>query len=153
MTCEANTSTLLACIQRVCRAANSHAAAVGRVRDAAQSLETALAASESALTCVLNGGASTTCDLPLGGTLQTLAGALAGLNAASISAIAAEETTASASQTTWTLSAAPTGAAYLQVAVNGATLDPDDWSLSGAEITLDDPLDAGDELAAWSYQL
>ena len=149
MTCNASLPTLADCIRQVCRAASDHAAAIDRVANAAIGLEAQLIASQATLACVLTGGVGVIC----GGGIPSLAEAIDRLNAASIDAIAVESTTATGGQTTWTLGTAPDGPGLLQVAVNGATLGPGDYALSGAQITFTDALTAGDALAAWSSTL
>lgn len=149
MSCDGDTLTLLSCIRRVCAAASAHAFDIGRLRDAAQALEAALAASQSRLACVLEGDASTSC-----GGLPSLAAAIDALNADSIASIATDTATAAASQTTWTMAAAPASIQHLDVAVNGAHLQPSaDYTLSGDTVTFTSALEAGDALAAWRYSL
>jgi hypothetical protein len=148
MSCNASTQTLLRCIRSVCQAAASHVLAINSVRNAAQALADALAAAQSRLACILTGATGTYCD----GT-PSLATKIDSLNAATIAGISVETATATAGQTTWTLSAAPAGLAYVQVAINGATLGPGDYSLTVDEIGFTDPVAEDDALTAWTFAI
>jgi hypothetical protein len=125
-----------------------------RQGERAKGVNDALVLSSPALRCVVNGPVGGSCALPEGGTLPTLAEALYRLNATSIGSIAAESFTASAAQTECTLAAAPAGAAYLEVALNGAhCANPTDYTLSGVTITFTAALVAGDLVDTRRYLL
>jgi hypothetical protein len=148
MSCDSNTKTLLACIRKVCATATSHTSTLEDLRTEARELEQAFIDAQSKLDCVLNGAAGTNCD-----GLPTLAGALAALNACTITSIAVDTTTATGGQTSWTLEGAANG---LDVALNGAHLQPSTdyaWSGSPVQVTFTEPLTAGDELTAWRYSV
>ena len=148
------TLSILNCIKTACaiatatiNAGRQAIAQIQLVEDDAKALEADLEDSATALDCVVNGAAGNTCTLPQGDVLPTLATAIAALNATSISAITSQEFTATASQTAFTLSGAPAGAAYLEVAVNGALQSaPTDFGVSGTTLTFVTGLEADDHV-------
>jgi hypothetical protein len=101
------------------------------------------------LECVINGPEGQICTTENGVAHPTIAEALARLNALSIAGITLDHGTATAGQTAWTIVAAPTNPAALEVWVNGAVLgNPLDYTVAGATVTFAVPLTAGDELEA-----
>lgn len=145
-------ANLLHCIRSVCATARNVNALLARQGIRAKGVGDDLQASGAALSCVLNGPIGATCTLPKGGSVPTMAEALARLSASSITSIAVESATSTAAQTEWVLSAAPAGVAYLQVEYCGARLhNPTDYTLSGAAVAFAYPLDEGRQLVARRY--
>jgi len=153
--------SLKSCTAEVCsaaalvsRAATEAIEALDRLEATAECLDAIAASSGQALQCVINGPVGGACDLPLGGSLPTLAEALARLNLTSIGAIAVESFTAIGGDTGVTLSTEVSNALYLEVALDGVLLsNPSDYTVSGTAITFPMPLEAGDTVSARIFSL
>jgi len=153
--------SLETCIAQVCTDAATVSSAVSDVlntlsqlEDAAEALDVVAGSSGSALQCVINGPVGGTCDLPLGGSLPTLAEALAQLNLTSIGAISVEAFTATGGDTGVTLSTPVSNALYLEVALDGVLLsNPSDYTVAGTAVTFTEPLEAGDTVSTRIFSL
>lgn len=141
-------AALFTCVQSVCTEAGEAVQALREYKVAVSGLARNAAASGEALRNVVNGPEGAYVTLPLGSSLPTLATALAGLDASpALSAPTIEEYTATAGQTTLTLTATPVSLHRLELTLDGAFLvNPTDYSLAANVVTFVHPLLSGDEI-------
>lgn len=145
-------TALTDCIQSVCEKSTEVNAALGDIQSRANSLAVDIQNSGSALQCVVNGGIGTTCNLPQGGTLPSLAEAINNLNACQINTVAGQNFTATAGQTLFVLTSTPPNVYAVEAAVNGAIAIPNvDYTLAGSNLTFVVGLTLGDQLATRSF--
>lgn len=144
--------SLLECIEAVCNQADDTNTVLQQTQSGANALALDLENSGASLKCVVNGPAGQVCDLPLGGSLPTLAEAIARLNACQIAGVQGQSFTATAGQTVFTLATAPINPYALEVSLDGAICtDSLDYTLAGAVITFAEPLLAGDTVDTRSF--
>lgn len=143
---------ILSCIESVCSKSTAVRAALATAQTAVDGLSARLQSLSAYLQCVVLGASGGSCSADGAPTLPTLAEAIARLNAASIDSLSTQSFTATASQTEFSLSATPAGAAYLEVRRNGALLaNPAEYTVTGSTVTLFRGASAGDEIDATVY--
>lgn len=155
--------SILECSQAVCAASSQLRDAIGDANQELVDLVDQLEAysaklvqdiqnSGGALKCVVNGPDDSYCDLPLAGTLPTLAEAISNVNAVSVTDVDGEAFTATEGQTTFSLTLPPALPPLLEVSLNGA-VDSLDYTVVGSSLTFADPLAEGDSVTTRRFTI
>lgn len=140
-----DTSTILGCIQEVCKQAQELVTKLIKAQKSADDLASELDENGQALKCVINGPADTYCTLPEGSVLPTLAEALQNLNACQITDIEGDSFVATGGQTVFTLGGAPANDYMIEVTLDGALCrTPADFIVAGTTLTFTHGLTTGD---------
>lgn len=138
------TVALLDCIGSVCEESVTTRKVLSNIQLGADALSQDMIDSGDAIKCVVNGPEGGSCNLPEGGTLPTLAEALAQLNACQIANVSGENFIAIEGQTVFTLASAPINAFAVEVSMNGSICEPTtDFTTVGTTLTFTDPIPAG----------